>query len=98
MWRVFPPLFINENKEDNEMLSTSIFFHNGYKFNLSPMVIKSVNSTDSSISMMIEFTSDAGSNVMPCSCKVDGNTMIIKTLDGNSIKVMGERTQYEGGM
>lgn len=78
------------------MKPTSVFFHRGYKFDLSPMKILKVNNNDGIINMTIESQTDTGSVLMPCTAVIDGPSMKLMTIDGNCINVSGEQAVYGG--
>ena len=78
------------------MKSTSVFFHGGYKFDLSPMKILKVNNNDGVINMTIENKTDTGGVIMPCTAIIDGPNMKLMTIDGNCINVRGEQAVYGG--
>lgn len=78
------------------MKPTSIIFHNGCKFDISPMVVKSISTDGNAMRMVVDSISDTGSCVIPCTATVDDMVLTLNLINGDTVKVTGVKAQYEG--
>lgn len=78
------------------MKPTSILFHNGCKFNLSPMVIKSISNDGGVMRLVVDNVTETGSCVMPCTAEVNGTILTLNLINGDTLKINGEEAQYGG--
>lgn len=78
------------------MKPTSILFHNGYKFNLSPMVIKSISNDGDIMRLVVDNIIETGSCVMPCTAEVNGTILKLNMINGDTLRINGEEAHYGG--
>lgn len=78
------------------MKPTSILFHNGHKFNLSPMIIKSISNDGGVMRLVVDNITETGSCVIPCTAEVNGAILKLNMINGDTLRINGEEVQYGG--